>query len=208
MGKVRSPIQLRIRLDMYIVLVVLAVDIRSHTGKTSDKIHHILVHRIPILFLADSLTVGCSKNRLRLQRHNGHAELSHRVSIRRKTVQHIEYMLRHIAASRPLIGDFDYIFIGRQLTHQHQVKDPFWQRLCVAVRLWKFFPQLRNTVSAETNTFLGIQLTGFRHHSNHAFHTGVDLLDRILSNRVMSIIFNELLQLGSHRQCYLRKLCF
>lgn len=66
MGKVGGPVQAGVMWNELAALVGVAVDGRRNAGQLGDEIHRVLVHRVPVIELADSLLVCRRKVAVRL----------------------------------------------------------------------------------------------------------------------------------------------
>src|SRR5947209_4737119 len=76
-GKISSPVQQTIRLNMIALLVLTPIDISRNTRQAGNKVHRVVKHGFPIVFLTHPLGVLPGKLTFSLQRHYCYYKLCH-----------------------------------------------------------------------------------------------------------------------------------
>ena len=90
-------------------------------------------------------------------------------------------MLWYFRAAAPCLGYHIGILIGWQFVHEHKVENTLWHRLGTTRNLWQLFAQFRNTMPAETNSFLRVQCRCIVKQPYHATHTAHYLANIVTS---------------------------
>ncbi len=194
--KVARPIQFGIGLNVLAVLVGTAVDVRSHTGQARNQIHRILIRGFPVLRLVYARRVGLGKLTFRAQSHDAHHKLRHGVRVAGQGVNSLEHMRRNDGTSRPVVAHTTNLIVRGQFIHQNEVEQAFGKRLRSARICRQKLLQFGDAVSAETNAFLGIQLTRLTNQGLHAAHALVDLTYSNFTNLLLPVFGQKGFHIG------------
>ncbi len=181
---------------MHPLAVGTAVDVRRNAGQSGNQIHRIVVRVGPVVTFWDARLVGLPKFSFCTQRHDGHHKLRHRMGSCGKRINCLENVLRNNGPTRPTVAHATNVVVRRHLVHEHQIEQPFRQRLLTAGILRQFFLQLGDAVPAKTNAFFGVQLRRFANQGQHAAHALIQLSHCDLTDHFIAFFGNELFYFG------------
>lgn len=108
-------------------------------------------------------------------------------------------MIGDMTAALPVSCNIMDILLGRQLSHQHQMKKPLGQRFGPARRLWQLLLQFRDGISTKTNTLLRVKQRGLGNQPGYTTHPLVYLGKGNLPYFLTSMLFDQFFNFGSNR---------
>lgn len=175
--------------------VEVSVDSTGEVWQFGNQVHRVLKGVLPVLLLVETLGVGLGKGRLRLERGDGEDELSHRVEGVGTSVNQLLDVLGQIRTGGPVGGKTLDLLLGRDLARQQEPEESLRKRLVSTGNLWELGLTLRDGLSSESNTFLGVEDGTFPDHGLEATHTGVGRVDGGLTGLLRAVSGPNLLHI-------------
>lgn len=153
------------------------VDAGSNVGQLGNEVHGILKGVVPVLLLVDTLGVGLGEGRGVLESSDGQRELGHGVEVGRAVVDELLDELGDIGAGSPLGGQVADLLLGRDLTGQKEPEETFRERLLATGSLREDLLALRDGLSTESDTLLGVENGTLPDEGLDTTGTAIDLVE-------------------------------
>lgn len=200
---VASPVELRVAFDELRVSVLVSVDDSGDSRDLSDEVHGILVEGLPVVLLGDlTLVVEVSELRVLLQVEQSHREHGHRVEVLGETEDEVGDICGESTSVLPFDLQGVSLFLGGELASHEQPEDTFGERLLVGlvgslgVSLGQEFLELGNRVVSEDDSLVGVASREITHETLDTSHATNHLLDGVLADNLVAILFLDFLQLS------------
>jgi hypothetical protein len=200
---VSSPVKLGITLNWLGVSVLVAIDKSSNSRDLSNEVHGIFVEGLPVVLLGDfAFIVEMSELGGLLEIEDSHGEHGHRVELVGERKNELDDIIFDVSSVLPFnLEGFDLSLSGEVSSHQ-QPEDTFREGLLVelilssGISLGEEFLELRDGVSSEDNSLVRVATGQVTHESLHASHTTNNLLDSVVTDNLIAVLFLDLLELS------------
>ena len=187
--EIPSPIQRNVGQYLFAAVVHPAENVGGHPWQTRYQVHGIFIGSVPVLRFIHARVVALGEYAGVLHSEYAHRKLGHRMRIHGQRVNSAENVLRHIGTAHPILREPFYLFLGRYFAHQHQPEKTFRQRLLAVGRPGQAFPQFRDGISAEANTFFGIEQGRLPEHRSDVAHAAIDLVQHHIVHFFVAVFF-------------------
>ena len=157
MSVVTSPIEVPVRVDGLTLLVSVSVDESSESWDLSDQTDDIIVARIPVLGLVDTIRIGFSELAGWLETEKSHRELSHWVHIDWEVLDELFDLSRYITLLLNLSGDILELVVLWDFSSKQKPEDSFRERLMTIWGLLELLSDSRDAVAtSELDTLVTV----------------------------------------------------
>lgn len=172
-SEICCPIKLVICFDKLWIFILVSVNDCCDSWNFCDKIHCVLIVKLPILWFVDTGLIGLEKLAVLLQMKNCHWEHCHWVKILWKSKDEFQIFLSQNASLSPFLMNFIKLSISWESSCHQKPPHDFRQRLYSSFGFLRKFLELRNWVSFESDSFHWIQGTSIMKQdrkSSHSLH--------------------------------------
>ena len=105
----------------------------------------------------------------------------------RQCIDGPENMLWYVRAAYPGLGEPFYLFFCRNIADEHQPEKAFRQGFLAIGSGREFFTEFGDGITAEPDTFLGIEQRRFPNHTGNIAHAAICLFDRNIVQFFVSV---------------------
>lgn len=184
-------------LDDNTILELAAVDQGSNLRKLGNDVKDILQGGLPVLVLVDTSLVSLGELGLSLASHQGHGQLGHRVHALRERADEGLNVGRELGTVTKFLSQSTGLLDGRNLGGEEEPDQGLRDGLTLASRALEggeLSLELRDGVTTEADTLVGIQQGGLVVHALDVTTTTDALLNGNLTERTVAVLLLELLQ--------------